>query len=575
MESFICLIISLFFYLIIFLSLYGWGALLSLILKINLGLNIFVNAWLGLTVLITLTHIVHFYYPINYQVSFLLLIPGILLFFIQFIYNINVLVTKIKKNKQILIIYGLLLLFIAGLLAKYAMQIPTNYDSGLYHFNSINWINEFPIVRGLGNLYSPLGYNQPFFSFVALLNIYPFYNHGHNIANSFILLLVISELLLHTIYFFSRITEFNSWSSSKLLAVFMLPIVLFFITSVSISSPSPDYSANAIALILFFYFIRFVEFIKIDSLEKTFSKIKVIFIIALLGAIWKLTIVVFVFLIALLSLILLIIKTKNLFFIIKKLTTTFFYFIFVLIVWVIRGYLLTGAPMFPSTFLWYSFIWSVPKEKSLEILNTASAWARWNGRPPVEEIIRNWDWLIPWIKIHIKDRILTWFILFFCSSVCFNTFLLLFKRRKIRVKSILLIGYIPILCGLLFWFFTAPNLRFGMYLFALLMLYSLPNICFVFKSDNTRIVLFVLCILISFFPFMRTFNFSNIINSYGYRSIPVAKLQKFTNTKGFTYSIPLKGNQCFDSPLPAAPNKSENISLIGTKLEEGIQYNSK
>ena len=57
-----------------------------------------------------------------------------------------------------------------------AMAVPNNYDSGLYHFQSIRWINEEPIVFGLGNLHWRMALNQSYFGFLALLNLAPLWN---------------------------------------------------------------------------------------------------------------------------------------------------------------------------------------------------------------------------------------------------------------------------------------------------------------------------------------------------------------------------------------------------------------
>ena len=44
------------------------------------------------------------------------------------------------------------------------------YDTDLYHFNSIRWMNEFPATPGLGNLHSRLAHSSGFLVFSALMD---------------------------------------------------------------------------------------------------------------------------------------------------------------------------------------------------------------------------------------------------------------------------------------------------------------------------------------------------------------------------------------------------------------------
>ena len=106
---------------------------------------------------------------------------------------------EIRKQEALTFswIYLVLLVITTIWIAILSMSSPTIFDDGLYHFNSIRWLNEYPIVLGLGNLHSRLAFNQSFFAYVAYLNIYPVFNHGYNLANSFLWLVLLAECLWH------------------------------------------------------------------------------------------------------------------------------------------------------------------------------------------------------------------------------------------------------------------------------------------------------------------------------------------------------------------------------------------
>ncbi|MCR4762398.1 MAG: hypothetical protein K5696_02610 [Lachnospiraceae bacterium] len=67
-------------------------------------------------------------------------------------------------SRRIWLIYALLVLWIAYGASHGVMH----YDTGLYHAQSIRWIEEFGTVPGIANLHSRLGYNSASFAFSAL-----------------------------------------------------------------------------------------------------------------------------------------------------------------------------------------------------------------------------------------------------------------------------------------------------------------------------------------------------------------------------------------------------------------------
>ena len=71
-----------------------------------------------------------------------------------------------KKNKAVWLLYaGLTLLFAYGSSGGYM-----HYDTGLYHAQSIRWIEEYGVVPGLANLHSRFGYNSASFALSAFFS---------------------------------------------------------------------------------------------------------------------------------------------------------------------------------------------------------------------------------------------------------------------------------------------------------------------------------------------------------------------------------------------------------------------
>ena len=65
-----------------------------------------------------------------------------------------------QKNIKRAMVYALLFL----LYAYGTSRGIEHYDTGLYHAQSIRWIEEYGVIRGLGNLHSRLAYNSAAFT---------------------------------------------------------------------------------------------------------------------------------------------------------------------------------------------------------------------------------------------------------------------------------------------------------------------------------------------------------------------------------------------------------------------------
>ena len=275
------------------------------------------------------------------------------------------------------------------------MLTPTNYDSGLYHFNAIRWINSFPITPGLGNLHGRLAFNQSFFTYVAALNFYPFYNQGRSLANSFLFLLTFGTFVDYLRPVFAK--PFNLFVSHpfKFLSVlFVLPIMAYLaITSDGFSSPSPDLTSTLLQLMLFVTLLRGIASWMDGQHDQTLTVILLTILASTLITI-KLSNLIFALFIILFALVCTWKLPKNGQ---REVFRVSLFSGFIIVIWCLRGLILSGAPFYPSTIGYIPVPWAVPKTTIIEEANWTYSWARapytnWAN------VLGNWDWLIPWIK---------------------------------------------------------------------------------------------------------------------------------------------------------------------------------
>jgi hypothetical protein len=119
--------------------------------------------------------------------------------------------------------------------------------------------------------------------------------------------------------------------------------------------------------------------------------------------------------------------------------------------------------------------------------------------------------------------------------------------------------------GLVFWFFTAPDVRFANALFWIL---PVASTLFLFKllekQGRLKNVIIVLMFLllnanvvleVVLYPYMRT-------SVIGYMPFASANLVEKQTLSGLRVLVPAKGDQCWDSELPCTPNFNDRLSFI-------------
>jgi hypothetical protein len=450
------------------------------------------------------------------------------------------------------------------------MLSPTNYDSGFYHFNSVRWINTYPIVPGLGNLHGRLAFNQSFFTFVAALNFYPFGGFGRSLANSFLLLLVTAAVFL---------SLRSALSRSALLAtkhpyvyapaLFVLPVIMYLaLTSDGVASPTPDLASTLLQLAMFLLLVHGIAEWLEGRTEQDYRAVTLT-VLAATAVTVKLSNLVFSVVILAFSLAYAWRTSRPL---LPGVARIILPAAIVILVWLGRGFVLSGAPLYPSTIGYVPVEWAVPKEKAIDEANWIYSWPR---RPGIHwsKVLGRWDWLGGWCLSIIRQPrriadIVYPFTVFigFCVIALAAT-----KRARLRFLewSILL----PPLLGVIYWFLTAPEPRFVHAVFWLLSIASALILLTVLRRVVRQrlywpafLVVFVVANLSSISSiFYVSIYLKNegirAISLSGWRSVTEVPLDKHTTASGLVVYTPQQGEQCWDSPLPSTPDFNPGLRL--------------
>ncbi len=138
----------------------------------------------------------------------------------------------------------LFLIVLAGVILILTIQYTFHSDTDGYHAPSIRWIEEYGVVKGLGNLHHRLAYNSAFFCLQALFSMKFAVNQSLHTMNGFIVFVMLCYAIM-SLSIFKKGERIKSSDLIKLCIIFYL---CMFDNRWQISSPGSDISALSMIL---------------------------------------------------------------------------------------------------------------------------------------------------------------------------------------------------------------------------------------------------------------------------------------------------------------------------------------
>lgn len=330
-----------------------------------------------------------------------------------------------------------------------------HYDTGLYHAQSIRWIEEYGIVKGLGNLHCRLAYNSASFALSAL---YSFAFLGglsyHTAAGFFAFLLaaVCSELTELKKRKFLKPSDF-----ARVMGIYYLLMIFD-----EMVSPASDYF---MVLTAFYIIIRWM-----DLLEENEQAVFPYAMLCVLG-VFLLTIKLSAALIILLAIkpAMALLQGKRW----KEIVWYLFLGIMTVLPFLIRNVILSGWLVYPFTGIdLFQVDWKIPKGIADYDAREIQVWGR--GYSDVTKYdMPVWKWLPGWFRnIGGMDKI---FVLAAILSVVVFVLRLLVALwkgwrwkaeeentalRNVFIWDRLLLEGVVSVC-FLFWLLSSPLIRYG------------------------------------------------------------------------------------------------------------------
>lgn len=628
-------------------AILGYGSGLSRLVSNKQSQSLYITRHIGVigisgfAVVSVIGHLLNFFLPIHSLLSTAVLAGGLVLFCFNF-----------KRLKPIAESgYFVLVAVFVLYTALYIYCRVSIYDTGLYHLQAVRWTKEAQLPFGLANLHHRFGYNSAWFVIGAVMEpprqlvSVPFLiiNPAITFFYGLSILLSMRKLVVEKFAFSDAffILSFVPWfrflgnrtaSLNNDVPIFIMICLLVYlviyaqetreIVKADPRSAGPDTAAQSPGGeppvtagisgdaathyrrrnrdIVYFYILFFSFFsltIKLSSAAIVFSCIVLVLGRRLIttrkqGGFWT--------------------GSRRFVWLVS------FAFLLITVTSMVRGFILSGAPLYPSKVLYSPHLkWAVP-EKGLEMDVIRIRTFAKHPKPGYMKYYGNWKWFPQWLKVRKKNLI---FIALSGLMGCFMLFF--FPILKIKKNEWLqfVIPLCIVLGGMVFWFFSAPAIRFGYaYLVSfsgLMLAFPLYKWCeflelklktfsprvkllrgiggivpghltlFLFTAviliptcgniPALGIILLLLLFVLIKFPriitpvFICTVLLCMALNSVhtGYlrnnltavKRIPAHNVMEVKTESGVSLYKPTKGNQCWDCPLMCTPMDKSKLKI--------------
>ncbi|EMJ47123.1 LIC_10190 family membrane protein [Leptospira santarosai] len=545
------------------LSLYLFIPLGSVVEKITKVKFQFTDrVFIGLSVTNTLVSFVSLFFPISGSVLLIFLIfCSILLCFLR--KSLKLVVSNLICKSFVLILTFPIVLFAL----IFSLNPPMVYDSGLYHIQSIKWIQEYSIVPGLANVHGRFGFNPNVFTVFALTSLKDVF-HQEIFSVNFTVYFI---LVLHYVNKIIKISKQEGFTSSFLLNLIVFVTILD--QFINLSSPTPDLISIVFPLYVF------TNLPKDTNSDLSLRDYLPTIVLSSYTISVKLATVP-LFLLALILMIRFKSERKKLFWIISGIT-------FILLPWLTRNLILSGYLIYPfPTIDLFDFDWKVPVDKVISEKLTITGWARNPGEGFYEASrmsLRDW-FPIWWKNLSLSNQV------FVVVSILFPIVALAFKFFKnvklgFQTSIVLFTSWV----GVVFWIFLAPDLRFGKAFLVIATVSPLFYLNFkigfhwirISKSLSKIIRVFFLIVILGFLIKGKVYsrskrfiqeNFSLLILP---KKIEVPQNLDFKRIKirnsDLDIFVPTEGDQCFDHKIPCMPYMEYTFTPRGPTLQSGFK----
>lgn len=434
------------------------------------------------------------------------------------------------------------------------------YDTSLYQAQSIRWVEEYGVVPGLGNLHSRLAYNSSFFCLQALFSFRFWAGQSLHSMNGFVAWVMLAY----------AVCKMKYWQNRKVCASDFLRLAIIYYYArrmMEVSSPTTDLFAIGL--------VGYIVSKWVTLLEDHEEKIAPYAYLCILG-LYAITLKLSAAMIILLVIVPAYQLIKG-----KKWEEVMLYIcvgILTISPFLIRNIILSGYLLYPYPALdWFSVDWKMPATVAMNEQVVIKTWAQGiRDSQYVDATFKEW---FPLWKDMVCSSDWKMYILFWIDLTAIPIAIIIGVVRGWRRKEwdFLHVSFC-LIAGILFWFSSAPSIRFGETYLLLLPLYVMGSVLEKYREKMVVVIVaravFVLLGIYCVTKQMMS-TVSLVDRAYLYVCADYDTFDCSLERIGELYVyIPQNGsNQCGYYAFPSTPYKENlaNIELRGESFAEGFR----
>ena len=440
-------------------------------------------------------------------------------------------------------------------LAMHAIVVDNNFiDTRLYHAQAIQWIREFAVVPGLGNLHGRFAFNSHYFLSAGLFSsLYSSSQMLYPLFSFFFLVLALRLLFVMDVAVREKL-----WQKFSMYAVLL--VIFTYQTVQRLSSTSTD---DITCILVFYTFFLFLDYGLRENRELH------------LFALWAIVFTAVTFKLSSVFIVLIIPFTFR-FINTRKLIVAGTVGALIFLPFVTRNIIMSGYLIYPFPSIDVLDVeWKIPREAVVFEKELVEGWAK-QPNPPVPEIeapqilkLPFFDWFREWWPA----QTFRWQAIMVLNLIPFIMLPIYYFRRRHDMAIICFV----IIINVLFWFFRAPYPRFayGFLFFGLAIALYYPISLIIRSALTAKFVLVALplgLVVMSYVKYDVDFT-----ESWGSSLLIMPNEMEKIETEEFSahnvkVHVPTKGKLlCFNTPLPCTPYPNTGLTLRGQNLQSGFR----
>ena len=514
----------------------------------------------GLMSLTAISALASLFVPVSMYFNIFVLLTGVSWITIRrnsFSQFIACLFTEVKNSKLLVKV-----LFIIAYIVAISFSATTSFynDDGLYYKQTIQWIETYGVVPGLGNLHNKLGFNTNWHALSALFSWAFLGLGGMHDTNGFLYLVSIAFLLTGLNRTLSGSKDF----SDVLRALLLLPVFLFVKL---LFAPSSDLPA---------IFITWICFILL--LDKR-VKSKVNYLLAGLFAVYLITLKLSTLAVALIAGFILYDLFRERAF--KELGNYLLLGVVIAVPWLARNVIITGYLLYPFEALdLFNFEWKMHPVAVRDEADWITSYAVMPGISPTELSKMSFmEWMPMWFG-HLAFFDMGVVIATGISAMTLLLAGLFFYSKKglsyISENRFHVLVFVTSLSGLFLWLYKAPDPRFS-YGLTMFMIFWCVAIVFarLIEKDKNKVFpkLFSIAAAGSLFISLALGHMRYSVFNDPYILTPApssSSSMRVVLIDNVEVKMPRESKQCWDAPIPCSPVPDYRLRLRGQDISEGF-----